>query len=557
MQKLNLVLTAALLMSGAGFAQEKSESVEDIFKDLISYQGAAAPAVVQPAPVVEAVPEPEAPASAVADVAVEPAPELEVSAPVVADGVAEAAVEPVDAESGVIPLEAAEIATIQQSVAEAVTLAPESIAARIYSRTLRERDQRTAEIQGMKAVDAAWSTELVFRSYSLGGNACEEMGMETVDDSMDVSHIFHQVDFPKGSSAIYQPTMEALFVRNTRENLAVLEAVMGSMGLAGMSVDTDQVEIEAKFVEVSEGTLEELGFEWRSLAGKDINLSDGVGIPGGHYLFDDALRGGPGNTVTPGLPFSRPSDLNPDGFTAGAGAWSAFRFEDTFNSAPDYMTISHTGGTELDLLISALDQSSGTDVLSAPRIVTRSGEEATLRVGELHYFPEVFEGESDQGTFLSVAYQDFEEKLLGVELVVTPEVDGDQINLFLNPKITELVGWQSYQMAPANSLYNHRQSVKEAVYGHVAVVAKLPIYKKRSIETYVTIASGSTIGMGGLISEKIEAFEDKVPVLGSLPLVGRLFRNEGERAVKRNLLMFVTVNKVDPSGRITTTRSFE
>jgi general secretion pathway protein D len=88
-------------------------------------------------------------------------------------------------------------------------------------------------------------------------------------------------------------------------------------------------------------------------------------------------------------------------------------------------------------------------------------------------------------------------------------------------------------------------------------VGRLPIYKSRSLEAEVTIADGSTIGMGGLINEKIEAFTDKVPVLGSLPLVGRLFRNEGERAVKRNLLMFVTAKKVDPSGRISTTRSFE
>ena len=65
------------------------------------------------------------------------------------------------------------------------------------------------------------------------------------------------------------------------------------------------------------------------------------------------------------------------------------------------------------------------------------------------------------------------------------------------------------------------------------------------------------MGMGGLISEKIEKYEDKVPVLGSLPLIGRLFRSEGERAIKRNLLIFVTAKKVEPTGRINTARSFE
>jgi len=73
----------------------------------------------------------------------------------------------------------------------------------------------------------------------------------------------------------------------------------------------------------------------------------------------------------------------------------------------------------------------------------------------------------------------------------------------------------------------------------------------------VTIADGATIVMGGLTSEKVEAFEDRVPVLGSMPLFGRLFRNEGERAIKRNLMMFVTAKIVEPTGRISSSRSFE
>jgi general secretion pathway protein D len=63
--------------------------------------------------------------------------------------------------------------------------------------------------------------------------------------------------------------------------------------------------------------------------------------------------------------------------------------------------------------------------------------------------------------------------------------------------------------------------------------------------------------MGGLINEKVEKFDDRVPFMGSIPFVGRLFRNEGERVVKRNLLMFVTANIIDPNGRADPSRSFE
>jgi len=588
MQKAFKLITAALLMSSADFAKGKSDGIADIFNEIIAYE--PAPAAEQPAlkPVVkppakgenlfavesvqnesdtDATIEPDRAGEFAEDqVAVKPmgnvSSENVVALPASHEGVARQRSESVaDILTQLTACEPAGIAQPLavkkiQSVESMVKIAPENLAARLYPRTRLERDHRMAEIDGLKAVDAAWSTEMVFRSYALGKDACEKMEIDQVTRATDVSGIFPEVDFPKGSSAVYQPTVQALFVHNTRENLAVLESVLGSMGLAGFSTATDQVEIEAKFVEVSQGTLEELGFQWNfannvSLGG-DVVAND---QPGG--LFSEALRGSP-TASNPSLPFSRTIDLpGGAGQASATGDWSSFRFADTFNTDPSSITLESRGSNPVDILISALDQSSGTDVLSAPRVTTRSGREATIRVGELHSYPEVFEGDSSEGTILHVSYRDFEEKLLGVELTVTPMVDENQISLRLNPKITELAGWQKFQMAPADSIYNHRQFSTSATFKHDPIIGQLPIFKKREIQTEVTIADGSTIVMGGLINEKNEAFKDKVPVLGSLPLIGRLFRNEGERVVKRNLLMFVTAKKVEPSGRINTTRSFE
>ena len=55
--------------------------------------------------------------------------------------------------------------------------------------------------------------------------------------------------------------------------------------------------------------------------------------------------------------------------------------------------------------------------------------------------------------------------------------------------------------------------------------------------------------LGGLIREKLETIEDKIPILGDLPILGNLFKTKGERSVKSNLLIFVTARVVDPAGR--------
>jgi len=207
--------------------------------------------------------------------------------------------------------------------------------------------------------------------------------------------------------------------------------------------------------------------------------------------------------------------------------------------------------------LQALDQTSGADVLSAPRVVTLSGSPAVIKVGQEHSFPTIYEAGESQGTVLHVRYDDFEETLLGVEMNVTPVIKGDEINLTLNPRITELTSWEQFELAPANSSYTYYQYRIGQQFEHDAVVARLPVFKRREIKSEVNINDGATVGMGGMISQTTEAFNDKVPVLGSLPLVGRLFRSEGERTVKRNLMIFVTARKVQPNGLMIAQKTFD
>lgn len=454
-------------------------------------------------------------------------------------------------------------------------------------------DNNSAADAHLDEVHDAWDTQMVLRTFMLTDRAYQKLNIENKTYALDGNALFPQVTFSGGSSIIYQSDTSTLFVRNHSKQLDRLGVMLDTMGVLKKSADFDgQVVIETKFVEVSDGLLEQLGFQWNfedgssfEIFGEDeLIINDDIGsgpdelvvesvdIVQGPFgdilssttnftassaaeygLFADGLRGGP---ASPQLPFNRTVDLG-DGGVVASGPWAALRIADGFNDAPSTGTFQIQKNNPIDIMMSALDQNSGANVLSAPRIVTRNGEEALLRVGELHYFPEVYEGDATQGTFLNISYEDFEETLLGIEMVVIPKIEGNQITLQINPSIRELAGWQSYQLAPENSVYNTRQLTRSEPYIHEAVQAQLPIFKLRQIETEVTMNNGSTIAMGGLISERVLSYNDKVPFLGDLPFAGRLFRNEGERNIKRNLLIFVTATIVEPNGQVHVSKSFQ
>jgi len=80
-----------------------------------------------------------------------------------------------------------------------------------------------------------------------------------------------------------------------------------------------------------------------------------------------------------------------------------------------------------------------------------------------------------------------------------------------------------------------------------------PFFHVRSVQTQLSVYNGATVVMGGLITEDRKTMEDKIPFLGDLPFLGRLFRSRSEQSVKRNLLVFVTARLVDPAGRVVRT----
>ena len=233
------------------------------------------------------------------------------------------------------------------------------------------------------------------------------------------------------------------------------------------------------------------------------------------------------------------------------------------------------GNADLSMILHMLSQRSDTDLLSAPKVVTKSGQEATIKVVTIYRYPQDYDvtiqstsssstssitgtsGGSDGKILPMVEPQNFETQEVGVILTCTPDVsaEGQMINLQLTPKVIGEPTWKDYGMkVPMSSVMSSSAQMAAIASGQedmqwFSVPMEQPFFKERSIDTHVSIYNGATIVMGGLITEERKSMEDKIPFLGDIPFVGRFFRSRSEWSNKRNLLIFVTARLVDPRGR--------
>lgn len=372
-----------------------------------------------------------------------------------------------------------------------------------------------------------------------------------------------------GSSLAYDGS--SIIVTQTARNLERIRNILNRYN------DIRQVEIEAKFMEVQEGALEELGVNWNiatkatqrnagaqaqyQTAGRTLasafnsNISSqqgGIISPAVPTIFNDADGNGvldPGETIIqPGreainLPIVNNAPQIPGTAYLGAGTSALANITGVI------------GEFDVNAVVRALSQQQGTDLLSAPKVTVLSGNPATITVAQELRYPQSFgqtqsqvgTGSASGGGSAGVAItagtpQEFTTRNVGVELKVTPTVEEDDysISLDLNPKVTEFDGFVEYGGPSVAISGTTTVNVPSGFYQ--------PIFSVRDISTKVTIWDGATLIMGGLTREEVKKVNDKVPVLGDLPLLGRMFRSKGESAQKRNLLIFVTANLLSPGG---------
>lgn len=359
----------------------------------------------------------------------------------------------------------------------------------------------------------------------------------------------------EGSTIFLEPVSGTLVARNTVKNLELIDAYLKNLDESG---DQVQVEIQARFVEISDEDLNEISF--------GMKLKSPWKVVSAHNKD--------GNAVV----------ANPTDFTGALRRYSKgkrnSRYADRLRSVMNLTGISPMGNNqvtdevlgfftnaltdpEVGLIFNAIDNKTNADVLSAPSVTTVSGQpRVTIKqITEVMYpedytvyKPAIIYSNSrnfsliDYGGAADVSampgYATVESTLkedVGIELQVSPIVADDKRTVSMDISCKT-----SAEIEPRTvSVYVGNEAL-----GVDPIELDIPRFKFSEVKTQVVVADGETVVLGGMVTETLRKYKDKVPFLGDLPLIGRFFRAEGSFNQKKHLLIFVKTNIITPTGEL-------
>jgi general secretion pathway protein D len=264
--------------------------------------------------------------------------------------------------------------------------------------------------------------------------------------------------------------------------------------ISNLDIKRAQVLVEAIIVEISDTLAKELGVQIL-FTGEGSNtpiISQRFGNPNPDLT---AIVGGEVYNTTSGsssLPAAAQSLLTLDGFAAGVGKYK--KDKESFAA-----------------ILNVLRKDTDSNVLSTPSILTMDNEESSIIVGQ--EIP-ITTGES-LGTDNSNPFRTVSREEVGVKLLVKPQInEGNSIRLDIEQEVS-------------------------SVYGPLLIGASEIATNKREIKTVVMVEDTEIIVLGGLISDDVQESERKVPLLGDIPLLGRLFKSTTTSRSKKNLVVFL------------------
>ena len=386
----------------------------------------------------------------------------------------------------------------------------------------------------------AWDTRgLDSTAKTISGAAGKKRGAVS-DTKLRAFFADRGIPFDDHSSVIYNPKTHKLAVTNTRENLQKLELLVREL-----DVETPLVLIESKILEISVNDEEELGFDWTATYTNDKNSS-----------YDFAF-GSPLRSVAP----------------SAVDAVEGIVNDKLINNLNIIPNMNLNGGHQLNfyLTVSAVDRTDRLEQLSTPKVVVKSGDTAVIKMIKSMYFPDSWESpdtEIDDGDVaMETSYPEFSDPdEVGIQFTVTPTVSSNKytVQLDLEPSITDLTGWTdySYDMVIRRNPLEDEDLDTENNEGGTPVLAsnlvttvdlfrvniKMPEISKRELITKLKCFDAQTMMVGGMVLDKQISMEDRYPILGDLPIIGRFFTKTANTSARSNLLISVSPRLISGDG---------
>jgi len=378
------------------------------------------------------------------------------------------------------------------------------------------------------------------------------------------------IRFPAGASAVFLPGSSKLVVRDTPEQLDEITNLIDQL-----SKEIPQVQIEAKIAEFTQDAIKGLSFNYLFFNGG--GLVGPTGVPVGAV---SALRT-PDYASPTGNGGLSPNSI--DSLIEANGAASLhYPIEGTSgptvapNTSNQLIVGAVIDGKGFQMVMDAINNMKGVSLLSAPSVTTQNGLKANIDIVREFPYPTSFEKpklSNNSALFypntipsifgpisepigpLSMAVpptpREFVTEDVGVTLEVKPTIYQDQrIDLNITKaQVLDFDGFINYGVPIVARLDEASPPQNEQATVLTDGTINQPVFNLRSMVTNLQVLDGQTAVLGGLLREDTQEINDKVPVLGDIPLFGRLFQSKVTERTKKDLLIFVTARLIRSNGK--------
>jgi len=408
-----------------------------------------------------------------------------------------------------------------------------------------------------KGEDAAVDSTATVR----GGGGATSLGTETSSGLSEQKKLVALgVSFPEGAYAVYNKNTSQLKVVNNAEMLDLIGQL-----ISAAEEETLLIQVGIRLVEINQLDLDSVTMN-STLGGSGINLLSpvpaGLNSSSGGQTPNASTQQGVNAQLNQVqgvglLPNNTLQSFLQSGVLAGTNQTSSY----SLNTMDLGGTI--LNGMQFRALITAVSQKNSANVLANPSIVLKRGQKGVIEVTqEFKYVKEFNDPQSSIRTIQSTSTNanvislvdvpgpetvigSFPSSIsdpvpIGVKMGVKPDVTGDnsRVLLELEPSFVDFEGFINYgtQINSSYTLTYFNQAVTILTNN-----IQQPVFIRRDLTLpAVEVTDGYTLLLGGLLREDIEKIDEKVPIIGDIPIFGRAFQGKTEQAIKKNTLIFVT-----------------